>query len=334
MTARDSGKRSAILVTGAPRSGTTVLGHSMAFSPDVNYLWEPFNLRFRRGVPDYYPYVGPSTAAGKRETYQKLIRDTLELKNLAANIEIKKSDSLLYKAGKTLGINRNALHYWSVRLRQFFSRPTVLLCKDPIAVFLSRHLLTDYQFKVVGVVRHPAAVTVSRRQRQWKFDFSQWRRQPDLYADHFQAIDLQMQHYDVEDYVVECGFHWLTCYSFLNALKQEFPEQVLLVRHEDYCLDPQKVVRQLFAFSGIQVDDAVLSRVGAVTSGDALEKKSQRLADLESRDAKRLVDKWKKRVSTSELALLEQITGEVSKEFYPSADQWAIDIPQSSSLGR
>jgi hypothetical protein len=44
-----------ILVTGVPRSGTTILGRMIAFSPSVNYLWEPFNNKYRNGIPDYYP---------------------------------------------------------------------------------------------------------------------------------------------------------------------------------------------------------------------------------------------------------------------------------------
>ena len=62
-----------ILVTGVPRSGTTVLGRMMGFSSNVNYVWEPFNLKYRTGIPDYYPYIGAETEDEKRELYDKFI---------------------------------------------------------------------------------------------------------------------------------------------------------------------------------------------------------------------------------------------------------------------
>jgi hypothetical protein len=43
-----------ILVTGAPRSGTTWVGKMLALAPGVGYVHEPFNPRFSAGCFDRY----------------------------------------------------------------------------------------------------------------------------------------------------------------------------------------------------------------------------------------------------------------------------------------
>jgi hypothetical protein len=49
-----------------------------------------------------------------------------------------------------------------------------------------------------------------------------------------------------------------------------------------------------------------MKRVAQVTSGDKIEKKSSRLADLESRNAAELIEKWKKASLHRNLSQLEK----------------------------
>ena len=166
---------------------------------------------------------------------------------------------------------------------------------------------------------------LSRRQLGWHFNYSNWRDQTDLYVDHFQTIDTEMSKYDPSDYTVECGFHWLACYTFLATLHQEFPDRVCFVRHEDYCIEPNETMQKIFKFSGVNMNDTVLSNVESITSGDNIEKESRRLATLSSRDAVRLADKWKSAISETELTKLDEITGRVARVLYPEENYWTID---------
>ena len=92
-----------ILVTGAPRSGTTVLGRLLALSSSVAYLWEPFNQRYREGIPDYYPYCGPASPPEKTRFYDELIEQTLQMRNLNPHIEFFDRDGAFVRLGKRLG---------------------------------------------------------------------------------------------------------------------------------------------------------------------------------------------------------------------------------------
>ena len=310
------------LVTGAPRSGTTVLGRIMAGSPAVNYLWEPFNNRYRANVPDYYPYIGASSPAAKRTAYNDLVQATLRLKQLDAYIAIRENDSLPVRMGKRLGLNRNFVHYRQVQLRQRLRRPTTLLCKDPIAVFLSQYLVEEHGFTVVGIVRHPVAVAESRRRLNWRFDFDWWRAQPDLYQEHVQAIDADLRDEDVTDGAVQAAYHWLTCYRFLHALKVRHPDRVLLVRHEDLCLLPTETTTECMNFVGLPAADKLLAQARVLTSGKQLEMSSHHMARLESRAAQELVFKWKQSVTPQDFATLTRVTEEFARTWYPEPEYW------------
>ena len=85
-------KKKLILVTGAPRSGTTVVGKIASLNSDTNYLMEPLNNRLRRGIPDYYPYVGSKTNSDKRQKYNSLIAETIRLRNLQPQVTILPQD--------------------------------------------------------------------------------------------------------------------------------------------------------------------------------------------------------------------------------------------------
>lgn len=315
---------SRILVTGAPRSGTTVLGRLMALSSSVAYLWEPFNQRYREGIPDYYPYCGPASPLEKTTFYDRLIEQTLDMRNLNPHIEFFDRDSAFVRLGKRLGVNRTLLHFRRVQFEHLVRRPSSILWKDPISIFLSRHLIERHAFRAVITVRHPAAVAESRRKLNWRFDFDCWRRQTDFYADHFGLIDVQLSGEDAVSLAVEAAYHWITCYRFAAQLAHDFPEQTLLIRHEDLSLRPAETITAVGNFLQLPIDPVTLQAAQELTRGETLDMSTHHMAVVESRDAAALVDRWKKTIAPQDFATVQRIAGECARTWYPEDADWNI----------
>jgi hypothetical protein len=305
------------LVTGMPRGGTTFVGRCIGFSPEVNYVWEPFNIVFRKNVPDYYPYIGASSPPQKRENYARLIDETIHFKKLQVRVIENESDSPAKKLLKRIGINRTYFNYKWAEFKYRFLNPKLSLFKDPYGIFLSRYLIEEFSFKIICVVRHPAAVYKSFERLEWKFGnfFDYMRRQNDLYEDFFEAVDSRMQKYE-HNPLVDLSFGWLAVLSFMDKVWREHPQNVLMTRHEDLCNEPENEFGKLFEFLELNYTSRINNMILNVTNGAELEAKSTVLSSLEKRNARLLVDKWKDEVSADELNTIREITGEVSNQFY------------------
>jgi hypothetical protein len=313
-----------ILVTGAPRSGTTALGRMIGFSRHANYLWEPFNDKYWHGVPDYYPYIGKSTKEDKKRFYDTLITNAIHLRNLKPIVTINPEDSLLKRAGKKLGINRTTfLWYKTPQIKQLLYHASIMVLKDPIGIFLSGYLAQEHGFKIIATIRHPAAVASSRKKLNWVFNFDWWRNQEDFYADHFKDIDDQLKKYEL-DFIEETAFHWLTCYSYIQKVKEQYPDKVMIVRHEDMSEKPISELQKVFEYVGLPFEEKIQKKIVHITSGTQLEKSTSTLATLERRDGKRLVFKWKKDTTQKELDIINEITRPVSSLYYKETEYHQI----------
>jgi hypothetical protein len=305
-----------LLVTGSPRSGTTVLGRMIAFSSEVNYIWEPFNNKYWDGIPDYYPYVGDGSDSEKAITYDSLINNVIHLINLKPKVSFNSGASKIKKIAKKYRINRSTfLWYRWAQIRNVVFNPRVLVCKDPIGIFLSEHLIRKFEFKVIAVIRHPAGVALSRKKLDWKFDFDWWRSQKDFYNVHFGKIDNIVKTHDL-DFIRESSFHWLTCYSYLQEIKEKYPESVMIIRHEDLCVDAVQEMQEIFKYLGLTLNGRVVDKIQETTSGSQLERSTLNLAKLEKRDARSLVFKWRDEISQDELNVIREITEPVSSIYY------------------
>jgi hypothetical protein len=296
----------------------------MAFSSKVNYIWEPFNLKYRAGVPDYYPHIGDETGKEKRKFYDKLINDTIQLKNLNPIITVNPGDSMLKRIGKKFGINRTTFLWYTLpKIKKVFFNPSVLVLKDPIGIFMSGYLVKEHNFKIIATIRHPAAVTISRKKLKWAFDFDCWRNQVDLYEGHFKKIDDDFKKSGM-DFIHETSLHWLTCYSYLQKIKELHPDKVMIIRHEDLCENPVNEMEKVFNFIDLKYEDKVIDKIKEITSGSELEKSTLNLAKLEKRDGKKLIFKWKREISQCELDAIKELTKPASSIYYGNNEFWKV----------
>lgn len=312
-----------LLVTGVPRSGTTFLGRVIAFSPLVNYLWEPFNQKYRKGIPDYYPYIGHSSSFYKKQIYKKIINDTIKYKNLNSVININKNDNFAIKLFKFVGINKNFFRYKLCQIKNYLFDYKILLIKDPIAIFLTEYLIKEFDFKVIVSIRHPAAVYDSRKKLNWIFNYNWWERQKDFNKD----ILKEHKYYHLNfknNLIINSSVHWLICYSYIDKLVQQYKENILIVRHEDLSNKPIEEYRYIYKWLSLEFDDKISHKINKITKGNKIEKTSSNLAKLESRNSQKVIFKWKESLTIDELKAIENITYKISKKYYKDKKFWTL----------
>jgi hypothetical protein len=152
-----------VLVTGAIRSGTTWVGETLGRSPDLEYVWEPFNRLVRAWpharVPHFY--TGPYDA-------QPLVDDIAK-----ALVDLRSRGSLVGHPESVAREVRRRLKFAAAR-----RAGRAALLKDPLAALLARHLEERLGVRVVVCVRHPAGFVASCLRLGWDYDFENLLAQP------------------------------------------------------------------------------------------------------------------------------------------------------------
>lgn len=225
-----------ILVTGAIRSGTTWVGETLARSPALEYVFEPFNPLFRAWPHQLVPhfYTGPYDA-------QPLIDDIA-----AALVSLRSRGHLTGHPESAAREVRRRLRFAAARRAH---RTTLL--KDPLAALLAGHLEERFGFRVVLCVRHPAGFVASCLRLGWDYDFENLLAQPQLMQ------RLAPWREEMERTVGRTGpmldrvaLLWRVVYGSL-AGGDLAPEAAYLVRYEDAAAAPVATFRALFDHLGL-----------------------------------------------------------------------------------
>lgn len=154
-----------ILVTGAPRSGTTAVGRMLGLGRGIGTLHEPFNLLVGLREIEHYFEI-PGTGGCSVEKFDDCIRRMRELR-------------LSFKPGvfpRERGFRR-MLKYWfggrahnSYRLCRVQPGLHTLIWKDPFAALAADRIAGRHDTDVVVTLRNPWAVAASFKRMGWAFD--------------------------------------------------------------------------------------------------------------------------------------------------------------------
>jgi len=311
-----------VVVTGAPRTGTTFVGKIIGYSHKANYIWEPFNCNYRQGIQDYYPYVGLGSNERKKELYTKLTDDLLSFKNLKAVIKPPRNrDGFLKVILKRIGINRTMLSYSMAKIKMILGQSDRLVAKDPVAVFLSRFLIENYNAKVVVCVRHPCAVALSRKRLGWGFDLSAWKNQDDLWVDYI--LNQIGPPPENGDQLALSAWHWKACYYHFIHLENDYPENLIFVRHEDICYRPAGEFKRIYDFLDLHWVTKIENKVMYYTTGNESEVRTP-VSVIKRRDSKKLALGWKQHFTNNDVQRIREVTIPAGEYFYNENIFWDL----------
>jgi hypothetical protein len=296
-----------ILVTGAPRSGTTWVGRALCLGGDVGEIYEPFNPASRQwrwfDPPEHYLYVDESIEAPYVDAVEQM-------------------SSWRYPLVRRLraGDGRGAVQAWA---RSRAHRGRGVLVKDPIALFSAPWLARRFGYRPLVVVRHPAGFVSSLVRVQWQVRFGSWLRQPrlmeTLLAPWREEIE-RAAHGELG--VVEAGaVFWRVSTGVVLRCRAEQPDWVV-VRHEDLSADPVAEFRALYDRFGLTWSAAVAREIAAQSAADNPAEVVGGAQHGLQRDSRSVATIWRQRLSDDQVATVRRIVGEVADDLYP-ADTWS-----------
>ena len=295
-----------ILVTGAPRSGTTWVGRTLCLGGDVGEIYEPFNPRSTEwrwfDPPESYLYLDESLEAPYVDAVTAMSQWRYPLaQRLRA------------------GDGRRALRAWSIA-REHRRAARGVLIKDPLAIMSAPWLVRRFGYQPLFLVRHPAGFVSSLLRVGWHVRFGSWLRQPQL-LDSLLAPwreEIEQAHRDELDIVAAGALFWRVCAGVVTGYRAEHPSW-LVVRHEDVAADAVTAYRDLYGRLGLTWSDGVAQTIRRENAADNPREVVGTVQHGLQRDSKSVATIWHDRLTEQHVETVRRVVGDIAEEFYDDA---------------
>jgi hypothetical protein len=299
-----------ILITGSHRSGSTWVGKMLALSPQVGYVHEPFNPELKasvcKQVPEYwFQYYDGRTG----EEFGAALEQALRYKYpFFRNIRAVNS------AREAARVVREQLRFCNYRLTN-----AIPLVKDPIALCSTEWLSQYFEMRVLVTIRHPAAFCSSLKLKGWSFDFKNFLNQPMLIEKYMMPYADSIREFSVNNKsVIEQSALLWNIFHYLIKQYKESHSDWIFCRHEDLSLNPVQSFKDVYGRLGLEFSPDIEEKI--VISTGAHNPVEQEFRKNLTRDSRKNIYNWKKRLSDDEIRFIRDSTNEVSCSFYDQHD--------------
>ena len=317
-----------ILITGSHRSGTTWVGNIIQNLPRIYYLHEPLTPNsITRGLFNteiWYKYYDPKKEYENIETIlNELFSGSYPFK---AMFHFKNSlPHTDYRNPNGINDGKIDLKYFKWRINAYIDskrlnkKEIIPLIKDPIALTAAEWIYHKWNSKNVVLIRHPAAFVSSLIRLNWRFNFENFTKQPDL-IDRFLGPYRSQINNPPKDFISEASLIW-TCITKIIIEYQKLYPNWLYIRHEDLSYDPINEFELLFKRLELSFSNKVKRFIQSTSShsNPSEVSKKTKVHQLQ-RDSKKNIKNWKKRLSKDEIKLIRDKTEHLSNKFYLDKD--------------
>ena len=322
-----------IIITGSHRSGTTWVGNIIKNSPMIYYIHEPLTPNsITRGLFDteiWYKYYDPNKEYQKVESTlndlfigQYPLRAVLHFKNSLPNTDYRNLN----------GINNDKFDFkylkWRInayldskrlKLSKLNHDQIIPLIKDPICLTAVEWIHKRWKSKNVFLIRHPAAFVSSLLRLNWRFNFENFIKQPELINRFLKPYESDINS-PPEDFISEASLIWLCTTKIIIDYQEIYPNWIY-IRHEDLSYNPIKEFKLLFKKLELPYTSKVKSLIKATshhTNPSEVSDKSK-VHQLQ-RNSKENIKNWKKRLTNKEIKRIRDMTEHISNKFYSDKD--------------
>ncbi len=307
-------RKSAILVTGSNRSGSTWVGSVLAQAAGVRYIHEPFSpviarRQFGVDLPRWFLNAEDWDEDALTHYIERVLVPPLRDRKLQLNAWQQ------WKRVAYLLLERHGPERFSWRF----------LLKDPVAIFSAAWLATQFDLQVVVLIRHPASYVVSLlKDAKHMHPFaSVFNEQPRLKARFTpqdqslidEVVELQSRGGPGSDMVFEAAAFWRLFYGQVLLYQQSFPDWHFVL-YEDLARDPMAEFSLLCQKLGLRFDGNVELAIRR-TALEADPATTDHTSHVKSFVAKENVDLWKSQLAETDRCRIREVLGSVSDNFYP-----------------
>jgi hypothetical protein len=305
-----------ILVTGAPRSGTTWVGSTIAAAARLRYVHEPFNPHYYRPAicsvkfPTQFQYICAENEGEFLEPLKRTLQHRLNWTHAAQELRSWRDAPRLFRTAGSLALHRS-LH----------SR---CLVKDPIAMLSAEWLATRCDMSIVFLVRHPAAFVSSLKRKNSRAPLELLLQQPLLVRDwlgpDISEIETALRSSPTD--IERAALFWKVTYGLAARWRQLHPDW-LFMRHEDLSRTPVDGFRKLHQALRLPFTRRAVSLIDEFSPSDG-PTESPVKASIYKLNSRANIWNWTHRLTTHEIVAVRSIVQDVSSEFYSDAD-WESD---------
>lgn len=306
-------RKKSILVTGAPRSGTTFVGKMLALPRDVAYVDEPFNSQTgMQGIDTWFPYMHVSES----DPNEKLVKDILNGKTSFKSSQLRPdATNPVRQLARELFVSRENVEH---KINAYNPIKRRFLIKDPLACFASEYLHQKFDCHTLVVLRHPASTIASFKRLGWRFHLGELQKQTELMKHHLEPI---IGHLDPDkiDNVEEWAHLWLSINKVLETYASR-NKDMTIVRHEDLSSEPIKEFAGLYDKYDLKFTPRVQEKIKAHTGAENPAEPTGNAVHVLKRNSAENIKRWKKILTEKEIEIIREITEPFSQKYYTQAD--------------
>ncbi len=298
-----------VLVTGAPRSGTTFVGSVLSFPREVDYIHEPFNPECgMRGIKTRYLYTRGGAESGAEVDFwiSRLLayRFTLQTAQYPGN-------TLLRGWVKRVVGGRGVNYFRLARVNPFSE---YALVKDPFACLLPEYLSRAHGIKTLALIRHPVAFVAGVRRMKWDPNkgLHAIAAKPELIEDYFAG----------EEDLLKPGANMVQSAARLwRALNKVILRQatenssIKVVTLERLSASPIEQFELIYAWAGLPWRDSYRRRILRMTSSENPVEAASMEQDFKRNSADLLAHRLRQ-MSPEDTQVVWEITQEVAATLY------------------
>ncbi|MFL3027270.1 MAG: hypothetical protein ACJZ1O_03150 [Candidatus Neomarinimicrobiota bacterium] len=322
-----------ILITGSHRSGSTWVGNIIKNLPMIYYIHEPLTPNsITRGLFNtevWYKYYDPNKDYKEVESIlnklfvgQYPIKALLHFKNSLPTTDYRNPN----------GINDNKIDfkYFNWRIGAYFDAKKlkfnkvshdeiIPLIKDPICLTAAEWIYKLWKSKNVFLIRHPAAFVSSLLRLNWRFNFENFIKQPDLINRFLKPYESDINN-PPKDFISEASLIWLCTAKIIIEYQKIYPDWIYM-RHEDLSYNPIREFELLFEKLDLPYTDKVKRFIESTSHhNNPSEVSNKGKVHQLQRNSKENIKNWKKRLSNKEIKIIRDITEHISNKFYTNKD--------------
>jgi hypothetical protein len=296
------------VICGLARSGTTYVGKALSRARGVHLINEPLNKDFGvKGVSLWYMYAGEDSHSDSIGAI-KLIRDIMELR-AGWTHSSPPGYPVLTRMSKRVYGGRSGLAWSVLRLKKSLGLPLQTVCfKDPFATFAVDHMIQAGRAKAVCLTKHPGALYISQKRRGQPSHIEDLFAQGRLRELHAPDISDRTWEKAMRQSPVGVALLWKIMARVITSQAKDLA-QLIIVRHEDLCNDPIKVIQGICAHLGIVSGPRIEKYIRKTSQGNRIYARRGRLHSFR-RNSLALKDAWRSVISPQEEAMIQETVGE------------------------
>jgi hypothetical protein len=251
----------------------------------------------------WFTHASTSTQVGEIESsFDSIIKPDIPVVTRQVVSHLKKKET----------INAVKLPFRALRYRLSKS---IVLFKDPIAIFSAGWLYRKYRMKVICMIRNPMGFVGSLKKARWNYDFSDLLKQDIFVKSRLNKYYPSIKYFaqNPGDIIDHGCLLWNLFHSAILKYMEEYPTWYF-IKHEQVSRDPVAEFNKIFAYLDLEMNESIAKRIKHYTS-------SKNSSDTDTtafgpRNARGSLSTWKKRLTSEEITRIHEITAPVAKQFY------------------